>query len=275
MKTTIGVMGCGWLGLPLAQALVLKGHTVHGSTTSAHKMEVLEKEGIVPFNIRLAPHSISGSMPSFLANTTTLIINIPPKLRSGTGENYVAKMNLVLDALAQSSVKNVIFVSSTSVYGSAKGTVTEETIPQPVTASGKQLLEVETLFKQKKTFNTTIIRFGGLIGPNRHPITNLAGKQLQTNGDAPVNLIHLDDCIRITTTIIDNNYWNDTFNGVYPYHPTKREFYTEMATKTGLQPPHYKTINNGIGKRVTPNRLVNVKNFEFKTSILSAYTTEK
>ncbi|MDO1499384.1 hypothetical protein Q2T40_03905 [Winogradskyella maritima] len=83
-------------------------------------------------------------------------------------------MQLVYRALLISSVEKIVFVSSTSVYGEIHGEVDEDTPPNPSTESGKQLTEAEKIFKDVKNFETTIIRFGGLIGPDRHPVTMLS-----------------------------------------------------------------------------------------------------
>ena len=40
----ISILGCGWLGLPLAQQLVHEGYQIHGATTSEKKLIVLEKQ---------------------------------------------------------------------------------------------------------------------------------------------------------------------------------------------------------------------------------------
>ena len=58
--------------------------------------------------------------------------------------------------------------------------------------------------RECKKFNTTVIRFGGLIGYDRMPGKFLTGKKDLPNGDAPVNLIHRDDCVQIIYQIIKN-----------------------------------------------------------------------
>ena len=40
-KETITILGCGWLGLPLAKALVKAGYQVKGSTTREENLETL------------------------------------------------------------------------------------------------------------------------------------------------------------------------------------------------------------------------------------------
>lgn len=50
----ISILGCGWLGLPLAKSLLEKGFSVKGSTTSIKKIALLEKFGIHPHIVTLS-----------------------------------------------------------------------------------------------------------------------------------------------------------------------------------------------------------------------------
>jgi len=267
LSKTIAVMGCGWLGLPLAISMVKDEYQVHGSTTSKEKHNQLKKEDITPFHIVLSEDKIEGAISDFLWDINILIVNVPPKLRGKNKENYVQKIQLLYQEVKKSSVKKVIFVSSTSVYGAIEGDVTEVTTPQPSTESGKQLLASENIFLNDNDLETTIIRFGGLIGPNRHPITMLSERQNLSNGNAPINLIHLNDCIRIIKSVIANSWWNEILNGVYPEHPTKRNYYSSEAKKRGLQVPDYKVYNSKKGKKVHSKVLLNVKKFNFTTTL--------
>lgn len=267
MKKRIAIMGCGWLGFPLAEALIKEGCQVNGSTTSEEKLTELKAAGIHPFLIWLSEDALHGDIAGFLSKTDALIINVPPKLRGEHSENYVAKMKLLHDAVKTSQVEHLIFVSSTSVYGDIDGEVTEKTTPRPVTESGKQLLISENIFRDDEELEATILRFGGLIGPTRHPVTMLSGRKNLSNGNAPVNLIHLDDCIRIIQEILTEEWWGETFNGVHPDHPTKRQYYTSEAIRKGLQPPEYVTNSPKNGKIVHSYVLTNVKRFRFATSL--------
>lgn len=260
-------MGCGWLGLPLAKTLLSEGNKVHGSTTSKHKLPLLKMVGVTPYLISISEEGIQGDIANFLKGVDCLIINVPPKLRGGSTENYIKKMQWLHKAVRISSVHKVIFVSSTSVYGNIDGEVTESTDPKPTTESGKQLLAVENHFKNDRERQTTIIRFGGLIGPKRHPVTMLSKRKNLSNGTMPVNLVHLTDCIRTITEILANNWWSETFNSVYPYHPAKELYYTSEALLRDLEPPEYKPNNSSKGKIVHAYNLINVKGFKFTTTI--------
>lgn len=269
MSKTIGILGCGWLGLPLAISFIKDGFRVHGSTTSEEKRAKLGKEGIRPFTIVLSDDRIKGDLMGFLKNIDTLIINVPPKSKGLHKGNYMSKMRRLYDALETFKIKKVLFVSSTSVYGDVEGEVTEQTVPQPTTEGGRQLLETENIFRNNPDAQTTIIRFAGLIGPNRHPVTSLSGKKGLSNGNTVVNLIHLNDCIGIIQSVVQNNWWHETFNGVSPQHPKKEDYYASEAKKRNLQPPSYLEKSTGKNKKIDSSSLISIKNYRFKTSILS------
>lgn len=269
MNDRIGVLGCGWLGLPLAKHFVNQKHEVYGSTTSKEKLELLQNNGIHAYEISISTSGAKGDIQDFLSNIDILIINLPPKLRRGTNESFVEKMKVLHSEINKSAVLKIIFVSSTAVYGEVDGEVTETTVPKPSTESGRQLLECERLFQQDTALETTIIRFGGLIGPNRHPVTMLSKRQNLTNGNNPVNLIHLADCIHMISTLIENNYWNQIFNGVYPIHPTKKEYYTSEALKRGIPLPDYSDSSSNKFNKVVLSKSFLDKNHSFQTSILS------
>jgi len=263
----VGVIGCGWLGFPLAESLVAEGLEVNGTTTSLDKLSVLKEKGIKPFQISISEKEISGNIDAFLSSLDVLIINIPPKLRGkGPKESYIEKIKLLHKAIKRSNIKNIIFASSTAVYGDIKGEVTEKTEPKPSTESGKQLLECENLLKRDPELNSVIIRFGGLIGPNRHPITMLSGKENLSGGNAPVNLIHLDDCIGIIKKIIEHNHFNDVLNAVYPAHPTKKTYYTQEAKKRGLKPPTYIATGENL-KSISFCSIFLINKYNFLTPI--------
>ena len=267
MKTKIAVFGCGWLGLPLAQSLQQKGYTINGSTTSKEKINLLKDSGIHPFLVDLNDTNFITNLDLFLNDVEILIINIPPRMKTGDATNYYQKMKLVHQRAKASGVDKVIFVSSTSVYGNINGDVTEKTTPKPATNAAKQLLDIEQLFLNHNSLRATIIRFGGLIGNGRHPIHHLVKKDVVANGNHPINLIDITDCISVITLIIEKNYWNEIFNAVYPFYPTKEEYYTQTAKNKGLKPPLFTSNKNESGKKVLSYNLVSVKLFDFNTSV--------
>lgn len=260
----ISILGCGWLGFPLAKSLLQKGYRVYGSTTSVEKTSALENAEITPFLIELSDVTIEGEIASFLKNSEILIIDIPPKLRGNSSENFVGKIQNLIPFIENSSVKKVLFVSSTSVYSEENTTITEDAIPNPDTESGMQLFEAEQLLQSNKNFQTTVIRFGGLIGEDRHPIKFLAGRTNIENPEGPINLIHQIDCIGIIEAILQqDSKGNETFNAVAPYHPTRKEYYTQKAIELNLPLPEFNESKPSVGKLISSDKVEQVLGFSF------------
>ncbi|MES2266258.1 MAG: SDR family oxidoreductase [Bacteroidota bacterium] len=234
---TVSILGCGWYGLALAKALVASGVKVNGSTTSIEKLPLLDAEGINSFLIDLSADRLDYNPEFFTCDV--LVIAIPPKARSGAGAEYVPKLKKVVSAIDKHSIKKVILISSTGIYADQNCELNELSDPKPNTPSGQVLFDAEELFKQQTGFETTIIRFGGLIGPGREPGRFFAGKKDIPNGLAPVNMIHQDDCVGFTLALIDKDAFGYTFNACTPHHPPKFAFYTHAAAKAGLQAPEF------------------------------------
>jgi nucleoside-diphosphate-sugar epimerase len=285
MNKKISILGCGWLGLPLAKSLLSKGYKVKGSTTSESKLEVLENAGISPFQIQLEEHQIIGNIEEFLKETDVLVIDIPPGLRkaiSPTPEmTFVNKVKTLIPFIEKSDVQKVIFVSSTSVYGDSNNfstslEVTEETQPNPDTESGKQLAIAEALLQSNSYFKTTVIRFGGLLGDDRHPVKFLAGRTNIENPEAPVNMIQREDCIGIIEEILkhseaseqhDNWEWNQTFNAVSPQHPTRKDYYHKKADILNLPLPTFAENSESKGKIISSKKVETILGYSFQKEI--------
>lgn len=262
--TRISILGCGWLGLPLAKALLKNNYSVNGSTTTTEKLTTLENSGIKPFLISLSEDKTIGDISEFLSDSKILILDVPPKLRGTVKENYVSKIKNILPFIEKSEIENVIFVSSTAVYGESVFEVNEATTPNPITESGKQLLESESLLQSNHNFKTTVLRFGGLIGENRHPARFLAGKTNLENPDTPINLIHLEDCIGIIQKIIEQKAWNESFNAVTPFHPSRKEYYTQQAFDLDLTAPLFSDKKSLLGKTISSSKIETVLEYRFQ-----------
>ena len=274
--TQISILGCGWLGLPLAKALLKNGFAVNGSTTSNDKLLVLQNLGIQAFQINLNPNlseeAAEETIEKFLEGSKTLIIDIPPKLRGNSQEDFVSKIQTVIPFIEKSTVENVLFISSTSVYGDTSSfdcaqddtlSVTEDSQLNPETESGKQLIKSEQLLQSNLNFKTTILRFGGLIGDDRHPIKFLAGRTNVENPNAAINLIHQEDCIGIIIKIIELDCWNETFNAAAPFHPSRKDYYTQKAVEFNLALPEFNSVNSNFGKTILSSKVEMVLGYTF------------
>jgi nucleoside-diphosphate-sugar epimerase len=279
MNKKISILGCGWLGLPLAKSLLAKGYEVKGSTTSVIKLDVLKNAGISPFQVQLEEHEIIGTIENFLDETDVLLIDIPPGLRKVTSTSnemtFVNKVKTLIPFIEKSRIQKVVFVSSTSVYGDSNNfstslEVTEETKPNPDTESGKQLAITETLLQSNPYFKTTVIRFGGLLGDDRHPIKFLAGRTNVENPEAPVNMIEREDCIGIIEEIlkqVQHDKWGETFNAVAPQHPTRKAYYHKKAEIFNLPLPTFAEDSESKGKIISSEKVETILGYSFQKEI--------
>lgn len=269
-QTQISILGCGWLGLPLAKNLIEKGFSINGSTTSKSKLDILENAGIKPFLISLEAQEIRGNIQAFLEHSEILIIDIPPKLKGDSSESFVAKIqNLVLE-IEKYSVQKIIFISSTSVYPDTENIpiLTEKDILNPDNESGRQLCQAEKLLSNNPNFSATILRFGGLIGEDRHPIKFLSGRENIENPEGPINLIHQKDCIGIISKIIEKDIWKETLNAATPIHPTRKDYYTKKAESLGLDLPQFNLEKKSIGKIIDSKKLEIILDYNFQSETL-------
>lgn len=250
----IGILGAGWLGLPLAKLLQTKDWDVRVSTTSSEKNKNLLEEGFNSYILKFEPELEGNS--DFFKGLDILFLNIPPRRRTDIKDFYPKQIQQIQEQIIDNNIGKVLFISSTSVYGNENKLVTEQDELRPDKPSGVALIRAEQKLQNNTTYASTVLRFAGLVGPNRHPGRFFAGKQDLPNGQAPVNMIHQTDCLQIIEQILLQNAWNLTLNACADKHPTKQDFYKQAALHGNFVAPtftnelaDYKTIDNSKLKR--------------------------
>ena len=264
MSTTYAVLGCGWLGLPLAQSFLKSGRHVRGSVRSDSAFKTLTDVGLEAHQIRLYEDHIQGDIFRFLEGVSRLYIILPPGLRKNPNRNFVAVIAHLVPHIIKQKVKEVVFSSSTGVFGATQGIVTPNTTPLPDTESGRQLLAVEQLLLAQTSFLTQILRLGGLVDQDRHPVQSLARRNTIPEAQAPVNLIHRADAIGLLNHLPTKAPWQSVYHGVLPWHPSKRDFYDQAAREFGLFPLSFSEVVGATNKIVTDDRIQNGLAYRFK-----------
>ena len=262
-KGAVSILGCGWLGMPLAKHLLNNGFRVKGSVTSPEKLTLLNESGISPYQIILSDSEASVDDETFF-ETDVLIISVPPRRIEGIEQIYPAQVGFIIPYILKFGISKVIFISSTSVYPENYQTAKEDNLPAPDKESGKACLAAENLLKNLTDFQTTIIRFGGLIGADRNPARFLL-KSARPVANVPVNLIHQDDCIGVISSIIDQDLWGETLNASCPEHPLKKDFYGKAAEISGLPEPLITAFAEEY-KIVDSSKLQRLLKYKFKYS---------
>lgn len=259
MNRRISILGCGWLGTPLALYLKKKGYVIYGSTTSQGKLSKLESDGIRPFLIDISNED--SELSDFLSSDI-LIIAIPSK--------SVEDFKNLISKIEHSKLRKLLFISSTSVYPNTNGIVTEET-----QANNVPLSDIEKLFISNSSFELTIVRFAGLFGYDRKPGRFFKPHKIIDNPEGYVNLIHQDDCIGIIEQIIVRKAWNTIVNACTDDHPTRRDFYTKELKKLGRTNVSFNEQSNNSYKIVSNQKVKDLLDYEFKYNDLMNYEKVK
>ena len=261
----IGIIGLGWLGLELAKSFKNENKYVWGTTTSASKLDEVSKYGIDAIQFEIHESGYEGEISDYLNQTTHLFINIPPGLRKNQSSNFVKKLSLLLDLISNSSIKHLTYISSTSVFEDQLEipVYTESSRPNGTSRTAQQLITAEDLVLQQKSPTVQVLRFGGLIGGERHPAKFLAGRKELQNPQAPVNLIRREDAVALSKKLLLNGP-SGIFHGVYPNYPTRRVFYSNACKRMNLEIPCFNDLANNFGKKISSLKTSNKLNFSFK-----------
>ncbi|PKF58299.1 hypothetical protein CW748_03830 [Alteromonadales bacterium alter-6D02] len=253
MNKNIIVIGSGWLGSPLSKALAQSGHKVTATTTSTDKLAPLNEQGfdLILLNSQKLIQQDQAMWPQI--NADLMIITIPPQ-RGQT--DYFEQLKVLAQLALNNKVRQLLFISSSSVWANCHGMITEQTTANPMTATGQAMVNFSQWLHQS-ALDATTLHLTGLINEQRHPGHFLAGKSALSQANAAVNLIHQQDCIGLIERIIDKQYWGHQAIGCAPSHPSRREFYIKAAQRLGLEPP---TFNDaGIVQQENDTKIINAQ----------------
>jgi len=267
----VSVLGCGWLGRPLAQALVGRDVYVRGSTTTPEKVDALRRDGIEPYRLVLDPGLPDGDLADFFASPI-LVLNVPPpRGRDDVRAWHLCQIDAVREAATDGRVEWILFASSTGVYPNVERTVVEadqppgdpEALPGRRRSSSRALLDAEARLVEDARFDTTVVRLGGLYGEDRHPGRFLAGRTNVGRPEAPVNLIHREDAVGLFLRLIQQDVRGEVLNACADAHPARRAVYTRAAEVLGLEPPTFDTSDTTTGKTVSNQKVRSRTGYQF------------
>jgi nucleoside-diphosphate-sugar epimerase len=132
------------------------------------------------------------------------------------------------------------------------------------------MVQSEALLLSNPARKTLVVRFGGLLGPDRHPVFHLSGREFPAGGNLAVNLIRLEDALGVLQHLISDPEASGIYHGVYPEYPSRRVYYESEARHFNIEPPIFMDGPGPVtGKQVQPDRLIKA-GFRFTSPIFSA-----
>lgn len=241
----LGIIGCGWLGSEIAEKAIDNGFEV--IATARNAKEPNKGYSVLQYNL-------GDSFPSrHFKDCDYIVVSIPVN-KNNTIQNFSKLFNEL------SWFKGtLIFTSSISVYFKEGHNDEDSKVD-----SENPNAQIESLI-QRVFENVIILRLGGLIGKARHPIHYLAGREVK-NGNHKVNLVHLDDILRVVFLLVGSNKKGGLYNVVHPNHPTKQDYYSNCAMRLNLALPQFEESENN-GKVVLGTKLETEMKFKYLTEI--------
>lgn len=251
---TIGILGCGWLGTPLAQHLPQLKYTIKGTSTSIEKVSDLIKLGIETFQINLQQLD-ELLLSNFLSDLELLILTIPPN-RMEEQPTYKKNFEALIPFIKAAGIKKVIMMSSISVYAPNTELINEETTIFSSESTSKQILDAENTLLNDPDFTTCILRLGGLFGEDRRPIRYIVQRGILDNPELPINMIELRDIIQYTSALIQADFEeNCIYNIVSPHYKSRLDYYTKQAEELNLILPPLGENDWTQAKKISGNKI--------------------
>ena len=203
----VAIVGCGYVGAALAAQWQEQGHFITGTTTSRERVSALED---MVSKALVMKGDDAAAVQWVVQDQDTVVVSVAPtrsRFMDPAGvdpyeSTYLPIATNLVKALKQAPrVKQLIYLSSYSVYGDRNGEWVDETSPvTPSDYQGQVLCEAEQIIMQAatETRNVCIFRLGGIYGPGRELVRmfgGMAGMIIPGKGDRVINWIHRDDIV--------------------------------------------------------------------------------
>ncbi|MBI3773358.1 MAG: SDR family oxidoreductase [Gammaproteobacteria bacterium] len=230
------IIGCGDIGLRVTHLWQMQGATVHALSHSPQRRTTLEQAGI---NVHIGTLDDASTLRS-LPTTGTLVYYFAPPPEHGTHDPRISNF---INACHERLPQQVIYISTSGVYGDCQGAwVTEDTPPNPTTARSRRRLDAETQLLQWGRANNVsivILRVGGIYGPGRLPVARIKqGLPILRRDLAPYsNRIHADDLAQICVAAAELGQNGRIYNVADGEVSTMSDYFLAVARAAGLPPP--------------------------------------
>lgn len=251
------IIGCGYVGLPLALKLKARGDKVSAwvhSPTSAESLVVHGFERVIVGSVG------NEEIWAGVREKFDVVIHGASSGRGGP-EAYeevflrgAARMN------DHQPDARKLFISSTSVYGQTDGEVVTENSPaEPATETGKILCEAEKL---ALAGGAVVVRSSGIYGPGRGVLwAKFRRGEAVIEGDGLrwINQIHRDDLVSTLLHLAEKGKAGQIYNATDDVPVTLLDFYSWCAEFLKKPLPPYGSVNTQRKRGLTNKRVSNAK----------------
>jgi len=251
------IVGCGYVGLPLALLLQERGDEVAGWVRSEASAAELAEKGVDRIVIGNVAEEIgwSGADEKFDA-----IVHCA----SSGGGGAAAYREVYLEGVRQmnrhQSQARRIFVSSTSVYGQSDGGWVDENSPaQPASETSRILREAE---EEALKAGGIVVRAAGIYGPGRAALFEKFRRgdaTMEGDGTRWVNSIHQADIVGALLRLLDVGELGQVYHAADDTPVMLRDYYAWCSEKLGKPMPPAGERDPNRKRGLTNKRVANRK----------------
>jgi nucleoside-diphosphate-sugar epimerase len=249
------VVGCGYVGQPLAEKLAAAGHEVWAVSRNlpqvAARVVSVACDLTQPERVKMLPRECD------------VVINTASSSKGGVEEYRSVYLEGTRNLLSHLQFQKYIWTSSTSVYAQTDGSiVTEESAAEPDSPTSRILRETEELVIGKE--HGIVLRLAGIYGPGRgHLFQQYLRGEARIHGEGTrwLNMVHRDDAVGAIIAALEKGRPGQIYNVADNEPVTEREFFAWLAQrlKRDLPPSVDETERAGRKRGVTNKRVSNRK----------------
>lgn len=250
-KPRVLIIGCGDIGLRVAKHLA-NSYRVFALTSSPNRFQELREVGATPILGNLdQPESLWR-----LSGLAQTVIHLAPPQNHGNRDCRTRNLIRIL-AQAPDTVRRLIYISTTGVYGDHGGAEVSETTPvRPQSERAQRRVDAERalrLWAPTQGVCLTILRVPGIYAADRLPLERLYSKTpaLLPEEDAYSNHIQSDDLASLICAAVYHGKPQRVINACDGGQTKMGDYFDEVADAFGLERPPRMSASE-IQKVVSP-----------------------
>ncbi len=232
------IIGCGHLGKEVAK---LEQNPLCITRTAASS-EALAKQG---FDSRAVDLNNTAALEKLLADFyQEFIYYFVPPPSNGTKDSIIQSFLNTLAANKNSiSVKKILLISTTGVYGDCQGNWVNEQQPlNPQAQRAKRRVDAEqqlSRFAKANGIDYTILRVPGIYGPQKLPLERIkAAKPILALSESPwSNRIHIKDLAQICYLAMHKKLALPAYNVADNKPTSMSDYFIQLARHFNLPDP--------------------------------------
>jgi len=218
MAPPLVLLGSGYTLTRLALAQAREGRVVIAATREASRRSELERAGA---RVCLLEEALA------LTEGSHAVHSVPPD--AGLDAR-------IAEALALHPPARLVYLSSTGVYGAARGEVDEDTPVDPSTPSARGRIDAESRFRP---LGAVVLRIAGIYGPGRGAHSRLlAGTLLlPEGGGGRISRVHVDDLVQAIGVVLERGVPGSVYCVADDRAATQGEIVDWLCSRLGVPPP--------------------------------------